>query len=115
MIGTVNNKSKKKSAKNSSPIITLPDSPTGEASAEVPADIHVVESSTAKSKSGGKKKGRRKINKTQKRNLTKMNLLMRNVNLAILVSSVMRSTLQEIVHIELKFRKSSKVLKRLLS
>ena len=32
MIGTVNTKSKKKSSKNSSPIITLPDSLTGESS-----------------------------------------------------------------------------------
>ena len=60
MIGTVNTKSKKKSSKNYSPIITLPDSPTGESSAELSADIHVVESSTAKSKTGGKKKGKKK-------------------------------------------------------
>src|SRR5699024_9710470 len=60
MIGTVNTKSKKKSSKNSSPIITLPDSPTGESSAELSADIHVVESSTAKPKNGGKKKGKKK-------------------------------------------------------
>ena len=60
MIGTVNTKSKKKSSKNSSPIITLPDSPTGESSPEITADIHAVESSTAKSKNGGKKKGKKK-------------------------------------------------------
>jgi len=60
MIGTVNTKSKKKSSKNSSPIITLPDSPTGDSSAEISADIHVVESSSTKSKSGGKKKGKKK-------------------------------------------------------
>lgn len=65
MIGTVNTKSKKKSSKNSSPIITLPDSLTGESSVELSADIHVVESSTAKSKTGGKKKGKKK-NKTDK-------------------------------------------------
>ena len=65
MIGTVNTKSKKKSSKNSSPIITLPDSPTGESSAELSVDIHVVESSTAKSKTGGKKKGKKK-NKEEK-------------------------------------------------
>jgi len=60
MIGSVNTKSKKKYSKNSSAIITLPDSPIGEASTEVPVDIHVVESSTAKSKSGSKKKGKKK-------------------------------------------------------
>ena len=65
MIGTVNTKSKKKSSKNSSPIITLPDSPTGDSSAEISADIHVVESSIAKSKSDGKKKGKKK-NETDK-------------------------------------------------
>ena len=60
MIGTVNTKSKKKSLKNSSPIITLPDSPKGESSPEISANIHVVETSTDKSKSGGKKKGKNK-------------------------------------------------------
>jgi len=60
MIGSVNTKSKKKSSNNSSPIITLPDSPTGDSSAELSADIHVVESSTTKSKSDGKKKGKKK-------------------------------------------------------
>ena len=65
MIGTVNTKSKKKSSKNSSPIITLPDSLIGYSSTELSADIHVVESSTAKSKTGGKKKGKKK-NKTDK-------------------------------------------------
>jgi len=62
MIGTVNTKSKKKSSKASTtPIITLPDSPTGESSSpELTADIHAVDSSTAKSKSGGKKKGKKK-------------------------------------------------------
>lgn len=48
MIGSLNTKSKKNSSNNSSPIITLPDSLTGESSAEIPTDIHVVESSTAK-------------------------------------------------------------------
>jgi len=66
MIGTVNTKSKKKSSKNSSPIITLPDSPKGESSPEISADIHVVETSTAKSKSGGKKKGKKGKNKNKK-------------------------------------------------
>lgn len=68
MIGMVNTKSKKNSSKNSSPIITLPDSPTGYSSTEIFADIHVVESSTAKSKSGGKKKGKKKnkIDKSSK-------------------------------------------------
>ncbi|MCY6488428.1 hypothetical protein, partial [Actinobacillus pleuropneumoniae] len=65
MIGSVSTKSKKKSSKNSSPIINLPDSPIGDSSAEISANIHVVESSTAKSKSGGKKKGKKK-NKAEK-------------------------------------------------
>ena len=65
MIGMVNTKSKKKSSKNSSPIITLPNSPTGDSSVELSADIHAVESSTAKSKSSGRKKGKKK-NKTDK-------------------------------------------------
>src|ERR1700728_4733057 len=66
MIGTVNTKSKKKSSKNSSPIITLPDSPTGESSPpKISADIHAVETSMAKSKNGGKKKGKKK-NKADK-------------------------------------------------
>ena len=60
MIGTVSTKSKKKSSKNSSPIITLPDSPTGDSSTKILSDNHVVESSTAKSKSRGKKKGKKK-------------------------------------------------------
>ena len=60
MISTVNTKSKKKSSKKSSPIITLPDSPIGESSAELSTDIHVVESSTAKPKNDGKKKGKKK-------------------------------------------------------
>src|ERR1700734_2981658 len=42
MIGTVNTKSKKKSSKNSSPIISLPDSPTAESSPEIFSDIHVL-------------------------------------------------------------------------
>ena len=66
MIGSVNTKSKKKSSKNSSPIITLLDSPTGDSSAEIPTNIHVVESSTAKSKSGGKKKGKKKNKQNSK-------------------------------------------------
>ena len=48
VIGTVNTKSKKKSSKNSSPIITLPDSSTRDSFVELSADIHVVESSTVK-------------------------------------------------------------------
>jgi len=65
MIGTVNTKRNKNFSKNLSPIITLPDSPTGDSSVEISADIHVVESSTAKSKSGSKKKGKKK-NKSYK-------------------------------------------------
>jgi len=64
MIGTVNTKSKKKYSKNSSPIITLQDSPTGDSSAKLCTDIHVVESSPTRSKSGGKKKN--KADKTPK-------------------------------------------------
>lgn len=60
MIGTVNAKSKKKSSKNYSPIITLPYSLTWDSSTQIYADIHVVESSTTKSKSGGKNKGKKK-------------------------------------------------------
>ena len=48
IIGMVSTKSKKKYSKNSSPIITLPDSPIGDSSAKNSADIHVVESSTTK-------------------------------------------------------------------
>ena len=66
MIGSVSTKSKKKSSNNFSPIITLPDSPTGDSSTEIPADIHVVESSTTKSKSGGKKKGKKKNKQNSK-------------------------------------------------
>ena len=71
MIGTVNTKSKKKSSKNSSPIITLPDSPKGESSPKISADIHVVEKSTAKSKSDGKKKGKNKNKKNSKEKIDK--------------------------------------------
>ena len=63
MIGSVSTKIKKNSSKKSSPIITLPDSPKGESSAEISANIHVVETSTAKYKSGGKKKGKNKNKK----------------------------------------------------
>ena len=80
MIGSVSIKSKKKSSKNSSPIITLLDSPTGDSSVEIPTNIHVVESSTPNQNPVVKGKGKRKINKTQKRNQIKLNLLMRNVN-----------------------------------
>ena len=66
MIGSVNTKSKKKSSKNSSPIITLPNSPTGDSSIEIPANIHVVESSTAKSKTDSKTKGNKKNEKNSK-------------------------------------------------
>ena len=69
MIGSVNTKSKKKSSNNSSPIITLLESSTGDSSAEIPADIHVVESSTAKSKSDGKKKGKKKNKQNSKREI----------------------------------------------
>ena len=57
-------KSKKKSSKMTSPIITLPDSPKGDSSIETSVDIHVVESSTTKSKTGGKKKGKNKKKKS---------------------------------------------------
>lgn len=63
MIGMVNTKSKKKSSNNSSPIITLPDSPTGESSPEITTDIHAIDSSTTKSRKGGKKKGKKKDKK----------------------------------------------------
>ena len=66
MIDIVNSKRKKKYSKNSSPIIALLDSPKGESSPEVFADIHVVETSTTKSKSGGKKKGKNKNKKNSK-------------------------------------------------
>ena len=55
------NKSKKKSSKITSPIITLPDSPKGDSSLETSVDIHVVYSSIAKSKISNKKKGKSKI------------------------------------------------------
>ena len=57
------NKSKKKSSKTTSPIINLPNSPKGDSSLETFADIHVVDSSTAKSKAGNKKKGKNKRKK----------------------------------------------------
>jgi len=66
MIGSVSTKSKKKSSKNSSPIINLPDSPTGESSTEISAKIHVIESSTTKSKSSSKKKGNKKNKQNSK-------------------------------------------------
>ena len=66
MIGTVNTKRKKKSSKNYSPIITLPDSPKGESSPEVSAEIHVVETSMTKSKSGSKNKGNNKNKRNSK-------------------------------------------------
>lgn len=52
----------------------MPDSPTGESSPEISADIHVVESSTAKTKNGGKKKGKKKnkADKTPKEKTEKM-------------------------------------------
>ena len=71
MIGIVNTKSKKKSSKNSSPIITLPDSLIGDSSVEISADIHVVATSTTKSKSGSKNKGKKK-NKTDKNSKGKL-------------------------------------------
>jgi len=66
MIGSVNTKSKKKSSKNSSPIITLSDSPIGDSFVEILTDIHVVESSMAKSKSSSKKKGKKKNTQNSK-------------------------------------------------
>jgi len=66
MIGPVSTKSKKKSSKITSPIITLPDSPKGYSSNETSTDIHVVESSIAKSKTGGKKKGKNKNKQSSK-------------------------------------------------
>ena len=66
MIGSVSTKSKKKYSNNSSLIITLPNSPKGESSPEISADIHVVETSMNKSKSGGKKKGKNKNKKNSK-------------------------------------------------
>ena len=62
VIGLVSaNKSKKNSSKTTSPIITLPDSPKGDSSLETSAYIHIVDSSTTKSKSGNKKKGKGNI------------------------------------------------------
>lgn len=71
MIGTVSTKSKKKFLNNSSPIITLPDSPTGESSAEISIDSHVIESSTTKSKSDSKKKGKKKNKQNSKYKIDK--------------------------------------------
>ena len=115
MIGTVSSKSKKKSSNNSSPIITLPDSPKGESSQEVSADIHVVETSTTKSKSGGKKKGRNKKKRIRKRKQIKMNPMTKNVNLAILVSFVNKIISRKNFHIETKLRNSLKDRNNLLS
>jgi hypothetical protein len=94
----------------------LPDSPTGDSSAEISADIHVVESSTAKSKSGGKKKGKKKnkTDKNSKRNLKNRNPMMKNANLVILVSFVTKNILQETALIVQRLRRLSKVPKRLL-
>ena len=65
VIGSVSTgKSKKKSSKTTYPIITLPDSPKGDYSLEISTDIHVVETSTTKSKNGGKKKGKNKRKKS---------------------------------------------------
>ena len=65
VIGSVSTtKSKKKSSKVTSPIITLPDSPKGESSLDTSIDIHIVESSTTKSKSGSKKKAKNKSKQT---------------------------------------------------
>ena len=59
VIGSVSTgKSKKKSSKMNSPIITLSDSPKGDCSVETFTDIHVVESSTAKPKTSGKNKNK---------------------------------------------------------
>jgi len=113
MIGSVSIKSKMKSSKNSSPKITLPDSPKGDSSVEVSADVHVVDSSMIKSSS--KEKGKNKTIKIQKIKQIKMNLLMKNENLAILVSFVTMIILLKNAHIEQSFRNLLKVLKRLLS
>ena len=65
VIGIVStNKSKKKSSKSTSPIITLPNSPKGDSSLKTSAKIHVVDSSTTKAKSGNKKK----VNNKNKQN-----------------------------------------------
>ena len=65
VIGSVNTtKIKKKSSKITSPIITLPDSLKGQSSLETPANIHIVDSSTTKSKYGNKKKGKNKSKQT---------------------------------------------------
>ena len=67
VIGTVStSKSKKKSSKTTSLIIALPDSPKGDYSNETFADIHVVDSFIAKSKTGGKKKGKNKKKQSSK-------------------------------------------------
>ena len=67
VIGSVSTgKSKKKSSKTTSPIITLLDSPKGDSSLETSVDIHVVETSMTKSKTGGKKKGKNKNKKSSK-------------------------------------------------
>jgi len=98
MIRSFSIKSKKKSSKNSSPTITLPNSPKGDSSVEVSADVHVVDSSTTKSNS--KEKGKTKKIKIQKIKQIKMNLLTKNKNLAILVSFAMRIILPKNAHIE---------------
>ena len=69
MIGSVSIKSKKKSSKNSSPTITLPESPKGDSFTEVSADIHVVDSSTTKS--GSKEKGKNQNNQNSKDKMNK--------------------------------------------
>ena len=116
MIGTVNTKSKKKSSKDSSPIITFLDSPTGDSSAKISADIHVVESSTTKSKSVGRIKERRRIKRTkvQRRNLKRRNPMMKSANLFILVSFVMMNILQETALIVQRLRRLSRVPKLML-
>ena len=83
MIGSVSTKCKKKSSNNSSPIITLPDSPTGDSFAEIPTDIHVVESSMAKSKYGGKKKGKKKNKQNSKEKLDKNESSDKIINIVI--------------------------------
>ena len=83
MIGSVSTKSKKKSSKNSSPIITLPDCPKGESSTKISADVHVIESSTAKSKSGGKKKGKKKNKQTSKEKSNKNESSDKIINIVI--------------------------------
>lgn len=118
LIGTVNaNKSKKKSSKPTSPIITLPDSPKGDSSPETSANIHIVDSSTTKAKTGNNKKGnnKNKQNTSPKEKKEKMNQVMKSGNLVILVLYVRRIIIPKSVHIGLRCPNLSKVHPHLLS